>query len=367
MAIGTTAAILGSAAIGAAGSAYAGSQQASAAESAAQTQADAARRSAELQRKMFKETRQDLAPFRQGGTAAFNQLMDLYVPGGSGQIQSQNRIGELRDRRNRLLDRIENAGAAPSAVNQTAIDQIQDELNRLRRQPARDMVGGNAAKQSRIQELQGRLQSLRSGGGATADTSRLESQISDIDQQIASLQDQEPDGREEALEDFYTSPGYEFRLEEGQRALDRSAAARGRLNSGAQERRTIEFGQGMASQEFNNYANRLAELAQFGQNSAAQTGTFRQNAAQGIGNAITQQGAAQASGTVGSSNALTQGLSNVGFNLQSGLDQYLQNQRFNRLMGGTSLSTGANVPLSGTQLAGLRSTAASDVATNNIF
>lgn len=50
--------------------------------------------------------------------------------------------------------------------------------------------------------------------------------------------------------DLAQDPGYAFRLAEGQKALERSAAARGGLLSGATLRGTQRFGQELASQEY---------------------------------------------------------------------------------------------------------------------
>lgn len=55
---------------------------------------------------------------------------------------------------------------------------------------------------------------------------------------------------------FY-DPAYQFRVNEGQNAIERGAAARGGQLSGAQQRRLMEYGQGMASQEYQNAFNRM--------------------------------------------------------------------------------------------------------------
>ena len=96
--------------------------------------------------------------------------------------------------------------------------------------------------------------------------------------------------------EFFKSPGYDFRFGEGIRAIDRSASARGRLNSGATGRELTRYGQGFASNEFNQYANRLASLAGIGQTSAAQTGQFGTQAAGIAGGHIANAGTARASG-----------------------------------------------------------------------
>lgn len=80
--------------------------------------------------------------------------------------------------------------------------------------------------------------------------------------------------REEAMARFYRSPDYDFRFNEGVRAMDSSAAARGMLMSGAQLRGITDFGQNLAAGEYGNYINRLsgiAGLAQTPQNPYAGT------------------------------------------------------------------------------------------------
>ena len=56
--------------------------------------------------------------------------------------------------------------------------------------------------------------------------------------------------------DFKTSPGYGFRLKQGVDAIDRSAASRGRLFSGGTLKGLEDFGQGLASNEYQNAYNR---------------------------------------------------------------------------------------------------------------
>lgn len=136
------------------------------------------------------------------------------------------------------------------------------------------------------------------------------------------------------LEKFQADPGYQFRLREGLKALDRTAAARGGLLSGAQLRGVTRFGQELGSQEFGNAFNRynigfqnrlnpLQSLTGMGlttsQNISDEAGRLGQN----IGSNIIQGGVARASGYAGMANAAT-----------SGLSQYLayqQNQARNQL------------------------------------
>ena len=68
--------------------------------------------------------------------------------------------------------------------------------------------------------------------------------------------------------DFQTDPGYNFRLSEGLKAIDRQAAARGGLISGAGLKAAGRYGQDVASQEYGNAFNR------FQTNRASQAGLF---------------------------------------------------------------------------------------------
>lgn len=52
------------------------------------------------------------------------------------------------------------------------------------------------------------------------------------------------------MNDFNKDPGYAFRLSEGQKALDRQAAARGGLISGAALRGATRYGQEMGTQDY---------------------------------------------------------------------------------------------------------------------
>lgn len=58
------------------------------------------------------------------------------------------------------------------------------------------------------------------------------------------------------MEQFKQDPGYAFRMSEGMKALERSAAARGGLLSGAAMKGIQRYGQDMASQEYMNAFNR---------------------------------------------------------------------------------------------------------------
>lgn len=94
---------------------------------------------------------------------------------------------------------------------------------------------------------------------------------------------------------FYDSPDYQYALKQGMQAVDRGAGARGALYSGGTDADRMTFGQGLASQNFNNFYNRLGGLAGGGQQTAQSLGSFGANAANQIGSAYQNAGAARAS------------------------------------------------------------------------
>ena len=114
-----------------------------------------------------------------------------------------------------------------------------------------------------------------------------------------------------AYDRFFTTPSYEFRLGEGINALEKSAAARGTLNSGRMGRELVRYGQGVASTEFDTYANRLSGLAGVGQVATTDTGRFGATAATNAGVLGANAGEARASGYVGASNALSDSVENL--------------------------------------------------------
>lgn len=131
-----------------------------------------------------------------------------------------------------------------------------------------------------------------------------------------------------------SSPEYKFALNEGTNALQNSAAAKGGLMSGNFARGITEFGQGLASNQINNYIKNLTGIGQMGAGSAgALTGQSANLLGQGnqiqagmsgqIGGTMQGIGQAQASGYVGGANALTGSLG-------SGMQNYLLYNALNR-------------------------------------
>lgn len=117
---------------------------------------------------------------------------------------------------------------------------------------------------------------------------------------------------------FTTSPGYDFRVQQGIRGIDRGAAARGLLHSGAAVKAEENFGQGLASQEFNNFSNTLQGIAGTGQSATNTTVAAGQNAANNITQAYGQAGNARASSYANVGSSINSGINNVLFSYLNG-------------------------------------------------
>lgn len=118
------------------------------------------------------------------------------------------------------------------------------------------------------------------------------------------------DAQDAAYARFRTDPGYQFSLDEGNRSIEGSAAARGGTLNGGTLKALQRFGQGTADQQYGSYLSRFMNLGQLGENAAAQTGNLSQGSTARQAGDITGEGDARASGYVGNANAWTGAINN---------------------------------------------------------
>jgi hypothetical protein len=142
-------------------------------------------------------------------------------------------------------------------------------------------------------------------------------------------------GRPFGENELVVDPGYGFRLKEGMRDLDRRLAAGGRMFSGGALKAGQQYGQELASQEYQNAFTRAMELRMqrgnalsglYGGGLQAAMG-FGQDvgqSARNVGDLVTSGGAARASGYVGQANALNQALG-------AGTNYLMQQDLLNRI------------------------------------
>ena len=121
---------------------------------------------------------------------------------------------------------------------------------------------------------------------------------------------------------FQADPGYNFRMSEGVKALERSAAARGLLQSGGTLKGITQYGQNLASEEYSNAFGRyLTErearmnpysyLTGIGQAAAAGQAANVGTTGAALADIAMQRGNIQAAGQMGAANALASGLGGV--------------------------------------------------------
>ncbi|MGI4846165.1 MAG: hypothetical protein ACRYF7_22985 [Janthinobacterium lividum] len=217
------------------------------------------------------------------------------------------------------------AGAAVSSIATNKASKAQQQSAREANDIAKQTSDQQVALQREMFNKNVELQQPSIDAGNTA-RNRL--------MQLIGLSDGGADNgslmRDFSMAEFQADPGYQFRMDQGQQALERSAAARGGLLSGAALKDTARFTQGLASQEYqsafdrfqSNRANKLNPLLSLagsaqtasgalgaaGQNMANSTGNALGNYASIAGQNITGAGNARASGYIGTANAINNGI-----------------------------------------------------------
>ena len=121
---------------------------------------------------------------------------------------------------------------------------------------------------------------------------------------------------------FINSPGYNFQLQQGQNAINSSAAATGGVLNGGTLKALDQYTTGLANTTYNQaYQNYLAKsnqdynqlfgVAQLGEQGAASLGQQGTQSAANQGNAAIGVGNANAAGTVGVANGINQAVGGI--------------------------------------------------------
>lgn len=306
-----------------------------ASEDAANISAGAAARAEEGIGRRFEQVRSDMGPYRGAGTSALQRLMYLTGIGGG-------------------------PGGGPRSL-----DAITAEL----RKGGRFNIPGQRLEQGRPQQFEGGEGSgpitsyifsdgtmsdspMRMVGSNSIDEKGLASEAQRLfDMEAKSSTDPEFGSlmRDFSLQDFYKDPGYQFRLEEGEKALQRGAVARGMAKSTPGLKALMRYSSDLASGEFSaaygrNMADRsfkmgsLQHLAGMGQNAAAQTGSMGMSAAAASAEAAIAGGAALAQGRMGSASAWNNAI-------QGGLSNMMYQRRFDDMAARLDLMAGLRQPI----------------------
>lgn len=287
---GTLGAILGSSA-----TKEAANTQAQAAMQAAQMQLQAAQEGMALQREQYQQSRADLTPWRKTGQAALTELNRLTY-GGQG-VQGGAAAGGTAHM-TPAMTQTADGRLIPATMAQFTFAPGQKEATG---QVQHVLIGGNLAGQLPYDpnvdpNLDPGLSGRAPAGQGTG----------------------QPYFHDFGMADFEHDPGYQFRLSEGMKAIQASAASRGGLLSGRALKDIGRFSQNTASDEFlqaynrftlnrSNRFNRLASLAGIGQQATSTTAQLGQGSAMAQQQALLAGANAGAEGVTGAANARASG------------------------------------------------------------
>ncbi|CAJ0710714.1 hypothetical protein ACPCHQ_17085 [Ralstonia thomasii] len=297
-----------------------------AASDAAQTQADAANRAANMQNAQWQQTQANLRPYLNLGSSAINpllQAMGYHVNPNAAPMQTRDQIyqnllpqythttesGVTIDPNFRTWGGADNGWS----YNLDAIHPGGSTTTNI------DYNGLNSAVDSAMQRQQS-----NSMGNWEVDPNNI------LNQTFTAP----------TAEQARATPGYQFTFNQGMQGINSSAAAKGLGVSGANIRGAADYATGLADSTYNdvfsralntfntnygsaaNRVNRLWNLVSSGQNAAATNGSLGATSMNSIGDTMMSGANASAAGRVGSANALSSGLNGVGSNaLLYGLTQ----------------------------------------------
>jgi hypothetical protein len=276
--MGLAGAAIGAAVIGA-------GAMAASSSAASSAQTSASNRAINSQLGMFNTTQANLSPFQAAGAGATNILSQLL--GFKPQVNGGVQYGQMTD------------------------DQKEQALTALRQQ-----YGGDEAKAEAAFGARGAMGGQGFGdlvpglsGGALPLPNGL----------TAGMLTQTFQPTQAQLE---ATPGYQFNLTQGEKAVTNSAASRGLGVSGAALRGAADYASGLADttyqNQFNNFQtqqnnlyNRLSGLADLGESAGAGVGTAATQTGSGIAGSNIGIGNAQAAAAMASGNSVASGANNV--------------------------------------------------------
>jgi hypothetical protein len=269
--------------IGAAGAIGGSLISSNASSSAVDAQVNASNNATNAQLQMYNQTRADQSPWRTSGSQALSALDAWYgLPGfQSGSDNSSLKANPITSSGNTT------GGGLSGLLNGSVIGMIDGKL------PINAKTLVDPQQVFMKPELNSSTPDISGQGGVVSNQG---GQMT-ADQQKQYMQ-----------QTIQNQPGYQFQMDQGSQALQRSMAAKGLLNSGAAAKALTQYGQGYASSAANDYLNGLRSMAGLGQTSVQATGVAGMNTANQIGQNSIYAGNAQASGYANQANSINSGL-----------------------------------------------------------
>jgi hypothetical protein len=120
-----------------------------------------------------------------------------------------------------------------------------------------------------------------------------------------------PSASGDTLAELQKDPGYQFRLTEGQNALNNKLGAMGSRSGSRAMRSAIDYNQGFASQEYGNRLNQLSALSGTGQSTGNQMANNGANFSNNQSNLWTNNANAGGAAGIAGANARQSGLMNI--------------------------------------------------------
>lgn len=318
-----------------------GGGQSDAAGKAAQLQSEASKEATALQREMFDRMQQNLYPYMGAGLTGLGAQMAMLGLGGAysgpGSTPSSPALTQAQ-LREQLLPQFtrQGTGSGSSAFggnrgqyvmvyDGTGNDQDTGRLVPMPQQGGMassyvDEEGLNAAIQQAIAQQQ--QQQAQNGIAQGVEAFQGNPALSGLGSLLTKQFEFDPS-------DLENTPGYQFTLQQGLKALNNQGSAQGLNMSGAQQKGLLQYATGLANQTYgdqynralqsyganyglaNDMYNRLGGLSGMGQNAAAGVGQAGQNTANSISQLLQSSAQAQGSALIGGANAQAQALPNL--------------------------------------------------------
>jgi len=252
----------------------------------------------DLQKEIYDTNRADAQPWYQAGTASVNQLAKLMGLNGTGANSNPSSRQSLLDQYKDQFTTTNETTTEGTAGNPNWGPNTAYIMEQLGYRPSNFDI---------YQQNQGTAPVTTKT--STTDQAALNAYVDDLLAKQGAANESDPLfgslAKNFSMDDFNADPGYQFRLGEGQKALERKLNASGKTYSPEAAKALMEYNQNFGSNEYNNsynrfnidqdnLFNRLATISGFGQTASGQvanSGTNYANAAteqwNGMGNAVT--------------------------------------------------------------------------------
>jgi hypothetical protein len=265
--------------------------------SAERAAAHAARQAAEMQQRAERQQREDLAPYRTSGQAATNRLSQLMGLDNFDRFSIAERLAQDN----------------PALFANEAIPE------------SRKRTPGSLSHQLYGDGTEYLVNGEWQSAAEEFTKNYTPEQNAAIDAEIERLKADESYGdlaKDFTMDDYEEDPGFQFRLEEGNKAIERAQARRGNFYSGAALKEADRYNSGQASQEYasaydrfnndnNTLYNRLAGISNTGLGAVNTGVASSQTASNNYQNIIGQLGSFNAANATQNQNNRNQSIAGL--------------------------------------------------------